>query len=463
MTTKEKESVSQLGRAAARDLRALLQSEVSLPGEPAYERARQIVNGAVNHWPALFVFCERSKDVQEAVRIARSYRLPLSVRGGGHDWAGRALRDQGLVIDLSRMRRVAVDLEANVATVEGGATAGDLASACTPYGLVAVTGAAASVGVVGLTLGGGYGPLSPKYGLAVDNLVGAQVVLADGSLVTADAEENADLFWALRGGGGNFGVVTSIRVRLHPLQKILTGFIVFPGSQAEPALRGYSDLVTSTPDELATIPLLCQGPDGALSMMITAMWCGELAQGERVMAQLQRLGTPGLAHVNLKTCTEVLDMFESFIVSGRHYTVETRSLPALTPDAVAALITAMENRTSPFSALVWHHCHGAPTRIPIGETPFAARQEHFMIDIVAGWEADSRGDKTLHREWARKVSQALAPMALPGGYPNMMGPEAHDQIPYAYGSNLQRLQSLKKRFDPDGIFTSAIPLPQGQA
>ena len=146
MTTKEKESVSQLGRAAARDLRALLQGEVSLPGEPAYERARQIVNGAVNHWPALFVFCERSKDVQEAVRIARSYRLPLSVRGGGHDWAGRALRDQGLVIDLSRMRRVAVDLEANVATVEGGATAGDLASACTPYGLVAVTGAVSGIG-----------------------------------------------------------------------------------------------------------------------------------------------------------------------------------------------------------------------------------------------------------------------------------------------------------------------------
>src|SRR5260370_5332325 len=220
MTTKEKESVSQLGRAAARDLRALLQSEVSLPGEPAYERARQIVNGAVNHSPSLFVFCERSKDVQEAVRIARSYRLPLSVRGGGHDWAGRALRDQRLVIDLSRMRRVAVDLEANVATVEGGATAGDLASACTPYGLVAVTGAAASVGVVGLTLGGGYGPLSPKYGLAVDKLVCAQVVLADGRPVTAGTQGNAGLLWGLCGGGGDFWVVTSMLVFLSPLRKI---------------------------------------------------------------------------------------------------------------------------------------------------------------------------------------------------------------------------------------------------
>jgi FAD/FMN-containing dehydrogenase len=201
------------GLDAVGELQFVMRGKVVLRGDDDYARTRQIWNGAVEHQPAIFAVCETTADVQAAMRSARDHGFPLSVRGGGHDWAGRSLRDNGLVIDLSRMRRVDVDVDASVATIQGGATALDVISAA-PHGLVAATGNCGTVGMVGLTLGGGYGPLTGRYGLALDNLLGAEVVLADGRLVRCDDHENSDLFWALRGGGGNFGVVTSMRVRL---------------------------------------------------------------------------------------------------------------------------------------------------------------------------------------------------------------------------------------------------------
>jgi FAD/FMN-containing dehydrogenase len=205
--SKNAQSVS----AAASDLRALMQGEVLLPGDDAYAKARQIWNGAVEHRPALFALCETVEDVQTAVRVARTHGLPLSVRGGGHDWAGRALRHDGLVIDLSLMREVTVDAATNTAQAAGGTTAADVSAAISQHGLAAVTGNVGAVGMAGLLLGGGYGPLTTRFGLALDNLLGAEVALADGRLVAADTSQNTDLFWALRGGGGNFGVVTSMR------------------------------------------------------------------------------------------------------------------------------------------------------------------------------------------------------------------------------------------------------------
>src|SRR5215475_10480729 len=196
------------GLAAAHDLRRVMRGEVALPGDAAYSSGRRLFNGAVDRHPALIAFCETMEDARAALRAARAHGLPLSVRGGGHDWVGRALRQDGLVIDLSAMRRVTVDAGARLATVEGGATAADVIAAAEPHGLVAVTGAVGSVGMAGLALGGGYGPLNPRHGLALDNLVAAEVVLGDGRTVIADATRNAELFWALRGGGGNFGVVT---------------------------------------------------------------------------------------------------------------------------------------------------------------------------------------------------------------------------------------------------------------
>jgi hypothetical protein len=454
-------AVRQPAAVAARDLRAVMLGDVILPEDEGYDEARQIFSGAVTSCPALFALCETPQDVQAAVQVARKHGLPLSVRGGGHDWAGRALLHNGIVIDLSQMRNVAVDARSQIAAIEGGATARDVMEAVTPHGLAAVTGNCGSVGMAGLTLGGGYSPLGPRYGLAVDNLLGAEIVLANGELVSADASHNPDLFWALRGGGGNFGVVTSMRINLHALHEVLAGLIVFPWAQADSVLRKYDKIAMSMPDELAAVVGFLTAPDGALSALIAPIWCGESKLGEDVIGQLQSLGSPSFAQIGRMSCLEMLNMFDANIVKGRHYEIQTRSLARLTPGVIAELTAAGDNRTSPSSMVVWHHFHGAPTRIPLSETAFGLRAEHFMVEIIAAWEPGAADDGRIHRQWARTLSQNLAPYAFPGGYPNMLGPGEHGQIAFAYGGNLARLQQAKKRFDPDDIFSSAISLPGG--
>src|SRR6516225_6558631 len=236
--------------------------------DDCYDDVRQVWNGAIDHQPAVFALCETVEDVQAAVQIARRYDFPLSVRGGGHDWAGRALRHGGLVLDLSRMRQVDVDAAGPVATVAGGAIASDVSGAARPYGLAAVTGNVGAVGMAGFLLAGGYGPLTTRFGLAVDNLLGAEVVLADGRRVWADATQNSDLFWCLREGGGNFAVVTSMRVRLHPVTEILAGFILFPWTEAEKVLRGHEEIMSSAPDELSVLAGELTGPNGRPALFL---------------------------------------------------------------------------------------------------------------------------------------------------------------------------------------------------
>jgi FAD/FMN-containing dehydrogenase len=263
-----------------------------LQGEEEYASVRQIWNGAVAHQPALFALCENAEDVRAAVRFARAHELPLSVRGGGHDWAGRALRDGGLVIDLTRMRQIRVDAVSKAATVGGGATSRDVSAATTPHGLAAVTANVSAVGMAGFLSAGGYGGLTSRFGMAVDNLLGAELVLADGQIVWADESQNADLFWAIRGGGGNFGVVTSMRIRLHAVDRILAGVIVFPLSQAEAVLRGYTEIISSAPDELSARVGEAPGPDGSPVVMVAPIWTGAAGDGEKRVRQFQSLSTP---------------------------------------------------------------------------------------------------------------------------------------------------------------------------
>ncbi len=353
--TKTSSSYAQSALAAAPYLRSVMQGNVLLPGDRAYTSARQIWNGAVDHRPALFALCKTVEDVQAAVRTARAHGLPLSVRGGGHDWAGRALRHDGLVIDLSGMRGVEVEPQARVAKVGGGATAIDLITAAAPHELAAVTGTVGAVGMVGMTLGGGYGPLTSRYGLALDNLLEAKVALADGQVVVANGLENTELFWALRGGGGNFGVVVSMSVRLHPIGKLLAGLILFPWSEAESVLRGYAEKVASAPDELAVIVGMLSGPDGEPVLFLAPTWSGEPSEGEQIIAGLQTLGTPMLVHIGPMSCSDLLAMYDAHVVNGRHYAVKTRWISAMTPEVISKLIAAGTNRTSPFTAIALHH------------------------------------------------------------------------------------------------------------
>jgi FAD/FMN-containing dehydrogenase len=443
----------------ARQLRTVMQGRVVLPGDDDYAQTRQIWNGAVEHQPALIAVCETPADVQAAVRTARQHNLPLSVRGGGHDWAGRALCHDGLVIDMSHMRRVDVDPVASVATIEGGATGTEVTSVTVPYGLVAATGNCGAVGMVGLTTGGGYGPLTPRYGLALDNLLGAEVVLADGRLVNCDGHENPDLFWAIRGGGGNFGVITCMRVQLHPIRQVLAGLMLFPWSQAESVLGGYAESSADAPDELSISTGVLPSPDGSPLAFLAPMWSGEAIEGEEWIARLRQLGTPVLDRIGTITYMDWLGMFAAAAPVGRHYAAKNRSLAQVTPAVISTLVAGGQQRSSPFSGIIVHDFRGAATRIPLAATAFGLRKEHYLIEIIAAWEPTAEDDGEEHREWARTLSEKLAPHALPGGYPNMLGPNDLEQTAHAYGSNASRLQQLKRRFDPDGIFSSAISLP----
>jgi FAD/FMN-containing dehydrogenase len=416
-----------------------------------------IWNAAVQHRAALIMRAESTRDVQEAICRARDRGMRLSVLGGGYDWAGRAVRDGGLVIDLSGMWTVTVDAQARVATVGGGATAADVMDAAAPYGLVAAAGNVGCVGMTGLTLGGGYGPLNGRFGLALDNLIGAEVVLADGRIVTADATQEPELFWALRGGGGNFGVVTSMRVRLHPLDRLIGGMIVYPWSQAATVFRGLGEVLSTAPDELTVQGGLMSGPDGSPAAYLAPAWSGDLRSGEAAIDALVKLGTPLTVQVAPMTYGELVSLFDAWAVHGLSWAIRTRTVAAYTPEVIDALVEAGRTLTSPRSGIPIHNFHGASTRVAPDETAFANRREHFVVEIVAGWES---GDGAAHRAWADAVSAALAPHALPGGYQNLLGPDDHEHIANAYGDNGTRLVAAKRHFDPDDVF-NAIPLPSG--
>jgi FAD/FMN-containing dehydrogenase len=317
--------------------------------------------------------------------------------------------------------------------------------------------------MVGLTTGGGYGPLTSRYGLALDNLLAAEVVLADGRFVHCDERENADLFWALRGGGGNFGVVASIRVRLHPIRQVLAGMMLFPWSKASSVLRGYSELIADAPNELSILSGMLSAPDGSPVVLLAPMWIGEASRGEELIAVLRQLATPVVDKVGPMNYLQWLSMFEAAAPVGRHYTAQNRSLAALSPKVISTLVAGGQQKSSPFSAIILHDFRGAPTRVPLAATAFGLREEHFMVEIIATWEPTVEDDGENHREWARTLSENLARHALPGGYPNMLGPDDYEQTAHAYGANAGRLQQLKRLFDPDGVFTSAISLPLQRA
>ena len=445
---------------AACELRSMMQGRVVLRGDDDYARTRQIFNRAVGNQPAIFGVCETSADVQAAVRVARRHGLPLSVRGGGHHWAGLSLSPDGLVIDLSRMRQVMVDPHSRVATIPGGAKIKDLAAAADAHGLVAALGNCGDVGMAGFALGGGYGPLNGLYGLAADNLLGAEVVLADGRRITTGPDEEPELFWAIRGGGGNFAVVTSLRVQLHETRHMLAGPIVYPWSEAEPVLRRYAEFAATMPDELGITVGMTTGADGQPSLLFLPLWNGDKHRGERIISDLQAIGTPQFAQVGPMTYGDMLALYDAAVdaVDGWHYEMRTRSMPALTRDAIDVITRAVAGRTSPYSMVNWHHFHGAATRIPAEEIAFGLRQEHFMVEIVAAWDP-SGSNGAAHRQWAQDLWESLASFALPGGYANQLGPRDREQARDAYGSNGPRLRAVKRRFDPDGVFVSAIPLP----
>ncbi|MBQ0903345.1 FAD-binding oxidoreductase [Micromonospora sp. U21] len=447
--------------SATARLRALLGDRLHEPGDPAFVAATRLWNAAVDRAPALVARCLDADEVAGAVRIAARCHLPLSVRSGGHDWAGRALRDGGLVLDLTGLREVHVDPDTATVTVAGGATAADVLTAARPYDLVVPTGVVRDVGMAGLTLAGGYGPLCGRFGLALDNLLGAEVVLADGRRVTADPRHDAELYWALRGGGGNFGVVTELRYRAHRLPAVLAGMIMFALAEAPAVLRGYSALIAQAPDELTVMAGFLPGPAGEPVIFVCPFYSGpDLDAGRPWVDRLRALGVPLVDQVGPLAYADALRMFDGGMVDGNHYLLRTRWLPALTGDAVDALVDAARQVNSPFSALALHHFHGAASQVRLADTAFGLRTDHLLTEVIAVWAPG--GVAGPHRDWAERTSAALAPHALPGGYPNLLAPQETDRVRLAYGANWARLRRAKRRYDPRDLLTAVPTLPPSE-
>ncbi|MCA1457654.1 FAD-binding oxidoreductase [Bradyrhizobium sp. BRP22] len=440
---------------AVHDLRAKMQGRVTARGDGGYENARKVWNCAVDHHPVAIAFCESAEDVQAAVRTARALNMPVSVRGRGHDATGRSVRPDALVIDLSRMDDIQIDDP--IATVAGGATAAKVIAAASARNLMAVTGWNGVPGMTGLTTVGGYGPLIASHGLALDNLTGAELVLADGQRLTVD-QNHPDLLWALQGGGGNFGVVTSMKIRLHPARQVLGGTILFSWDEAETVLTRCAKAIGSASNNLSVVTGVMSLPDGSPALFLAPAWTGEIPDGEIAMEVLKRCGNPMHVEIASMSYQDLIQSFDARVANEKHYALETRWIPALNPEAISALIAGGARRTSPFSTIILQHFRGLPTQIPPDGTAFGLRREHVLVEIIACWDPTDADNGSVHKRWARDLSQTLAPMSLPGGYPNLLGPHARDQIAHAYGDNIRRLQAVKRRFDPDSFF-SATPLP----
>ena len=438
-----------------------LPGRVSRPTDERYTAATAIWAKPVGRRPRAVVHCRTPQDVQSAVRAARHCDLPLSVRGGGHDWAGRALCD-GLVIDLRGMNGVVVDPDHRSARISGGARAADVIAATDPLRVAAVAGSVGAVGMTGFTLGGGYGALIGRFGLALDNLLTAEVVLADGRVVVATHDDEAELFWALRGGGGNFGVVTGMRHRLHELPGVRSGMLVYPFSEAKAVLERAADIAASTPEDLTVQFGFVAGPDGAPVVLVVPTWCGRPERGEAGVAPFLKLGTLLAGAVNATSYGATLSAFDAYIVNGQRTSMETCWLPVFDSGSIELCIQAMATAPSPGCAIFTHEFKGAASCVPAEATAFGLRRDHVLVEILAAF-AD-RADKLeeqRHREWARSTRQAFDAMALPGGYPNLLaGDDA--RASKSYGRNAERLIKAKRHYDPDNVFRSAIPLPFDQ-
>jgi FAD binding domain/Berberine and berberine like len=372
------------------------------------------------------------------------------VRGGGHSVAGHAVRDGALMLDLSGMKAVRVDPEARTVRAEPGLTLGEFDHATQAFGLATTLGIVSVTGIAGLTLGGGLGWLNGRYGLTCDNLISAEVATADGQLLTASAQENDDLFWAIRGGGGNFGVVTSFEYQLHPVDLVLAGALSYPLSMAPRVLRFYDDFVKAAPDELSTAVSLALAPTGQPTVSIAVCYCGPLDEGEQVLRPLRRFQSPvidGIQPVPYAALQSALD--EGFPSGRRHYW-KSGWLPRLTDGAIQTLMDFVPSMPSPASGVGMQQMHGLASRTDPSATAFPHRAEQYDFLILSQWSNPVDSDRNV--EWTRALFQAMQPHLDKSVYVNNLGDEGSARVQAAYGANYQRLAVLKRTYDPDNLF-----------
>ena len=450
-----------LGEATLAEFEQGLSGRLIRPEDPEYDDARSIWNGAHDKRPAMIVRSAGVSDVIRAVELARSEDLEVAVRGGSHSIPGFSTSDGGMVIDLSAMRSVHVDPVRRTAVAEGGATWADFDHETQAFGLAVTGGLVSSTGIGGFTLGGGIGWLMRRYGLTADNLIGADVVTADGRLVHAGESENPELLWGLRGGGGNFGVATSLEYRLHPVgPNILAGPIFFAGERAEEILRFYRDWVRELPDEMTTLvnlttappaPFLPEEVHGKPVVAVVAVYAGDPEEGRHVVQPLKDVAEPVADLNDVIPYTMMQSLLDPLWERGAHNYMSSAFVDELSDDAVAAAVDRHARVPSPHSEIHFHHFGGAVARVGEDDTAFSNRSAQYVLNVIARSPSAEGFDGNV--EWARGTTQALSPVSRAGAYVNFMGDAGDRRLRASYGdAKYDRLVALKRRYDPTNLF-----------
>ena len=428
------------------------------PADAGYDAARRVHNGLIDKRPALIARCQGVADVADAVKLARTLNLEVAVRGGGHNVAGRATVDNGLMIDLAPMKGIHVDPGARTARAQGGVLWKELNRDTQVHGLATTGGVVSTTGVAGLTLGGGLGWLMPKYGLALDNLRAAELVMADGRIVRASASENADLFWGIRGGGGNFGIAASLEYDLHPVGPVIAGGVVAHLVQnARDVLRFFRDTCRSLPDEVMLAAGLQTAPDGSGAKLVGIIGghCGSLADGEAALRPVKQFGTPVMDALGPIPYSALNSMLDPAFPKGALNYWKSSFLTDLSDEAIAVIIDRFNACPSPMSHIVIEHFHGAASRVPMDQTACAMRITGFNVVIISQWLDPAENDR--HIAWGRDTYAALEPYWGTTRYVNYLdNDEAGDPAAAAYGPNYARLRDLKTKYDPDNFFRGNV-------
>lgn len=428
-------------------------------GDDDYDNARTIWNAMIDRYPAMIAQCMDARDVMTAVAFARENDLPTSIKSSGHNVAGNALCDDGLVIDLSSMKYIQIDPEARIARAGAGVTWGEFDRATQQYGLATTGGLVSTTSIAGFTLGGGMGWLERKYGLTCDNLLAAEVVTAEGKLVRASPDENPDLFWALRGGGGNFGIVTEFTYRLHPVgPTVLGGMLVWPLKDAERIYQFYREFTADLPEELTTMaspitappaPFIPSGLHGKPCIAIVGCYAGSLEEGKRTIAPVRDL-SPAVDLFDEVPYTALQTILDDISAAGRRNYWKNEYLSVLSDEAIQVIISSFEKVPSSITHVDVHDLGGAIRRVGETETAFSHRDARYVCNIVTGW-TDPADDQN-NVSWTRELYSALQPYSMGASYVNFMASEGEQSVKASYGSNYQRLTEVKHKYDPTNFF-----------
>ena len=452
--------MKQLQRVDIDEFKAHFHGQLVLPDDADYDEVRQIWNAMIDRQPSLIARCSTPQDIVQAVKFAREHDQLVSIRGGGHNIAGNAVCDDGIMIDLSLMKSVEIDPKTRRATVEPGCTLADFDGPAQAHGLATPLGINSTTGVAGLTLGGGFGWLSRKYGMTVDNLLSADVVMADGREVRASETENADLFWGLRGGGGNFGVVTRFEFQLHPVgPELLSGLIVFPFDQAKSVITQFARFTETMPDELSVwmvtrkappLPFLPENVHGEEIVVLPLCYAGDPAVGEKLISPLRKFGTPHGEHIGVQPYAAWQQAFDPLLTPGARNYWKSHNFDQLSEGAIDAIIEYAGTLPSPHCEIFIAAIGGQTTRVAPEAMAYSSRDANYVLNVHGRWESAADDERCI--AWAREFFAKSQPFASDGAYINFLTEDETDRVAFAYGATYNRLVEIKKKYDPSNLF-----------